>query len=35
MAELDINQVIDLIRKEDSRYPKTAYLFIREASTKR
>lgn len=30
MAALDFNQVIDLIRKEDSRYPRPAYLFVRE-----
>ncbi|MDR1282859.1 MAG: hypothetical protein LBK99_18845 [Opitutaceae bacterium] len=30
MPALDFNQVIELIRKEDGRYPRQAYAFIRE-----
>lgn len=30
MQDLDFNEIIDLIRKEDGRYQKRAYMFVRE-----
>lgn len=34
MQDLDFNEIVDLIRKEDGRYHRRAYIFVREGLDK-